>query len=258
MPAITLPAVSTPTTVTIPAQYCGPPASGNGGFSCGVLAREFGQNPAEVSLLAPPPLDRPLTVHSDIAQMRLLDGDVVVAIAGRSTEPEAGPVVSSEEAERAAADFDVEAYAAQHAYPTCFTCGPGRAEGEGLRLWPAATSTPGVIAWPWLPHESTSDGTGIVDLPIVWAALDCPSGLSWLSSDEELGPIVLGRLNAFIHRRPKVGEPLVVVGWKKEASGRKRTAGSSIRDANGEVIAAGDATWIVLTEEQRAAFNAAR
>ena len=248
--------MSTPT-VTIPARYCGPPASGNGGYACGVLAREFGQNPAEVSLLAPPPLDRELAVQSDIAQMRLLDGDVVVAIAGRSSEPDPGPVVSEDEAAKAAAEFDAEAYSAQHAYPTCFTCGPGRAEGDGLRLWPGLTSRPGLVAWPWVPHESTSDGSGIVDLPVVWAALDCPSGLAWLGHDDDLGPIVLGRLNAVIHRRPAIGEPLVVAGWKNEASGRKRTAGSSIRDAGGELIAAADATWIVLTEEQRAAFNAA-
>ena len=249
--------MSSPTTITIPERFCGPPASGNGGYSCGALAREFGHNPAEISLLAPPPLDRPLAVQSDVAQMRLLDGDVVVAIASRAEEPDAGPVVSADEAAQAAAEFDVEGYTAQHAYPTCFTCGPGRAEGDGLRLWPGATSTPGVFAWPWVPHESTSDESGIVDLPIVWAALDCPSGLAWLGSDDQLPPIVLGRLNAVIHRRPAVGEPLVVAGWTKEASGRKRTAGSSIRDANGEVLAAGDATWIVLTEEQRAAFNAA-
>lgn len=249
--------MSTPTTVTIPARYCGPPASGNGGYSCGVLAREFGQNPAEVSLLAPPPLDRPLTVQSDVAQMRLLDGDAVVAIANRSDAPEPGPAVSADEAARAAAEFDADEYAAQHAYPTCFTCGPGRAVGEGLRLWPGATSMPGVVAWPWAPHQSTSDGSGFVDLAIVWAALDCPSGLAWLSSDDDLGPIVLGRLNAVVHRRPTVGEPLVVTGWKKEASGRKRTAGSSIRGSQGELLAAADATWIVLTEEQRAAFNAA-
>ena len=245
-------------TVTIPARFHGPPASGNGGYSCGVVARELGQTPAEVSLLAPPPLDRPLAVQKDVAQTRLLDGDTVIAVARRSEEPASGPVVSAAEAERAAASFDAAAYQATHAYPTCFTCGPDRAEGEGLRIWPGETKTPGVVVWPWVPHEATSDGTGIVDAPIVWAALDCPSGLAWLSGDDDPGPIVLGRLNAVIHRRPAVGEPLVVTGWRKEATGRKRTAGSSIRSGDGELLAAADATWVVLTDEQRAAFNAAR
>ena len=245
------------TVVTIPKRFCGPPASGNGGYSCGVVAREFGQNPAEVSLLAPPPLDRPLTYVSDVGQMRLLDGDEVVAIAERAEEPEAGPVVSAEEAADAAARLDVEGYSERHAFPTCFTCGPGRDEGDGLRLWPGQTSTPGIVTWPWTPHSTTSDDTGIVDTPIVWAALDCPSGFAWFDLDPELTAIVLGRLRVVIHRRPAVAEPVVVVGWTKEASGRKRVAGSSIRAADGELLAAGEATWVVLTEEQRAAFDAA-
>jgi hypothetical protein len=249
--------VSGPAAVTIPTRYCGPPASGNGGYSCGALAREFGQNPTEVSLLAPPPLDRPLALQLDVAQARMLDGDKVVAIARRSGEPDAGPVISAEQAARAAAEFDANQYAEQHAYPTCFTCGSGRTLGDGLRIWPGQTKEPGVVTWPWIPHQSTSDGSGIVDLAVVWAALDCPSGWSWLSNDDDLGPIVLGRLNAAIHRRPAVGEPVVVTGWKKEAAGRKRTAGSALRTAEGELLATGDATWVVLTDEQRAAFNAA-
>lgn len=244
--------------MTIPGRFSGPPASGNGGYSCGALAREFGQNPAEVSLLAPPPLDRPLALQMDVAQARLLDGDDVVAIAQRAAEPEAGPVISAEEAEAAAAGFDVDEYRASHAYPTCFTCGPGRPAGEGLRLWPGRTSTPGVVVWPWTPHESTSDGTGIVETAVVWAALDCPSGHAWFNLEPDLTPIVLGRLRAVIHRRPAVGEPVVVVGWTKAAGGRKRVAGSSIRSADGELVAAGEATWVVLTEEQRAALESAR
>lgn len=245
-------------TVTIDKRFCGPPGSGNGGYSCGLLARELGHTPAEVSLLAPPPLDRPLAVQTDVAQARLLDGDTVIAVGHRAEEPEPGPVVSSDAAAEAAAGFDVAPYAAQHAYPTCFTCGPGRSEGDGLRIWPGATASPGVVAWPWTPHEFTSDGTGTVDLAVVWAALDCPSGWAWLNDEvDDPGPIVLGRLRTVIHRRPAVGESVVVTGWKKAADGRRRTAGSAIRTPDGEVLAAGDATWVVLTDAQRAAFNAA-
>ncbi len=254
---LTVEGVPTNTTVTIPSRFCGPPGSGNGGYSCGVLAREFGQNPAEVSLLAPPPLDRPLDVVSDVGQMRMFDGDQLIAVAQRADEPEAGPVVSADEAAAAAAEFDSDQYVAGHAYPMCFACGPGRAEGEGLRLWPGQTATPGVVAWPWVPHPTTSDGTGIVDAPIVWAALDCPSGHAWFSLEPDLTPIVLGRLRAVIHRRPAVAERVVAVGWTRDASGRKRVSGSSLRTESGDLLAAAEATWIVLTEEQRAAFESA-
>ena len=250
--------MSPSTTVTIAGRFHGPPSSGNGGYSCGLVAREFGHNPAEVSLLAPPPLDRPLTCVSDVGQMRLLAGDDVIAVAERADEPDAGPVVSAVEAAEAAARFDLAGYADGHAYPTCFTCGPAREEGDGLRLWPGKTTAAGVVVWPWTPHSATSDGSGIVDTPMVWAALDCPSGHAWFDLESDLTPIVLGRLRAVIHRRPGVGEPVVVVGWTKEGRGRKRVAGSSIRSSDGELLAAGEATWIVLTEEQRAAFESAR
>ena len=45
-----------PTQFTIDATYNGPPKSGNGGYSCGVLGQFF-DGPAEVMLRVPPPLD---------------------------------------------------------------------------------------------------------------------------------------------------------------------------------------------------------
>ena len=46
-----------PASLSIPARFNGPPASGNGGYSCGVLAACVA-GPARVRLHAPPPLDR--------------------------------------------------------------------------------------------------------------------------------------------------------------------------------------------------------
>jgi hypothetical protein len=52
-------------TVTVPARFNGPPANGNGGYSCGVLSASLG-GPAAVSLRRPVPLDRPLEIrHED-------------------------------------------------------------------------------------------------------------------------------------------------------------------------------------------------
>ena len=42
--------------VSIPSRFNGPPLSGNGGYSCGVLAA-FIDGPAQVRLHVPPPLD---------------------------------------------------------------------------------------------------------------------------------------------------------------------------------------------------------
>ncbi|MBW3536984.1 MAG: hypothetical protein KY395_04325 [Actinobacteria bacterium] len=244
------------TTISIPSRFRGPPFSANGGYACGSTAQPLGAVAAEATLNLPPPLDRPLTLKYDADQSTLFDGDSVVAVARPVDPPDEGPVVSLQEAKEAGSALDLDHYSANHAYPGCFTCGPGR-DADGLRLFPAPTSAPGVFATVWSSGENTSDGTGSVDYPVVWAALDCPSGLSWLSSDADLGPVVLGRMAAVIRRRPPVGETVVVAGWTKEASGRKRTAGSSLRTPDGELLAAAHATWIVLTDEQRAAFQAA-
>ena len=211
----------------------------------------------EVSLHRPPPLERPLTLEVDGEGAKLLDGQDVVATARPARPPDPGPTVPIEEVRRAVAVLDLDQYRAQHAYPGCFTCGPAREPGDGLRLFPAPTPLEGVFVAEWTPHDSMSDGTGFVGLPVIWAALDCPGGISWLGSDPELPPVVLGRLAASIRRRPAVGEALIATGWTKEADGRKRTAGSSLRSQDGELIAAGHATWIVLTEEQMESFQAA-
>ena len=46
--------------VIIPSRFNGPPDSGNGGYSCGVLAA-FIDGPARVRLHVPPPLDKSAT-----------------------------------------------------------------------------------------------------------------------------------------------------------------------------------------------------
>src|SRR6267154_1295695 len=68
------------TSVIIDKRYCGPPNSGNGGYICGRLARHI-PGGAEVTLRAPPPLDRPLDVAAmDDGSWELRDGAAVVAI----------------------------------------------------------------------------------------------------------------------------------------------------------------------------------
>ena len=64
-------------------RFRGPPESGNGGYSCGVLA-EGVSGVATVTLRLPPPLDRPLTLSGDGEQSRLTDGERIVGVATRS------------------------------------------------------------------------------------------------------------------------------------------------------------------------------
>lgn len=237
-------------TVTIDARFCGPPGSGNGGYACGLTATALGAGPVEVTLRVPPPLGRPLRLDVGPDEARLSDDDTVVASAGRTTaEIAAGPVVRATEARAAVAQFDETAYCASHPFAGCFTCGPARVPGDGLRIFPAVAADPNVVVWTWTP-----DSRDPVPTEVLWAALDCPGGQAWLH-DGAVSAAVLGRLAVAVQREPTPGQELVVTGWRDGRDGRRLRCGSSLRTADGELVAAATATWIELTPEQAAAFG---
>ena len=67
------------TSIMIDKRYCGPPNSGNGGYVCGRLAQHI-PGGAEVTLRAPPPLDKQLdVVATDEGSWELRDGAAVLA-----------------------------------------------------------------------------------------------------------------------------------------------------------------------------------
>lgn len=220
-------------------RFRGPPESGNGGYSCGVVA-EGVSGVAMVTLRLPPPLDRPLTLISDGEQSTLTDGDSIVGEAARSTldleVPEAPGLESAMKAARGYAGFDF------HPFPGCFVCGPERAPGDGLRIFPGRVGASDIVAAPWTPDESLRGADGTVDRRYVWAALDCPSYFGLPTAPLAL----LGRLTASIEALPEVGEPLVAIGWPIDAEGRKHFAGSALANPDGEVLARAAATWIEL------------
>jgi hypothetical protein len=218
----------------VPGRFNGPPDSGNGGYTCGLVAGLVG-GVAEVTLRLPPPLDRELDVVHDDVRVEIRDGGRLVA--------EAEPVelaidvpapVSQAEAERASRNY---AGFAHHAYDTCFVCGPNRT--DGLRVYAGPVEgRDGVVASPWTPPEDVTP-------ELVWAALDCPSG--WAVDDFQREGVLLGRMATEIDRLPTPGEPHVVIGWRVGEDGRKRFAGSALLTADGEVLARSRSTWIVPT-----------
>ena len=120
--------------VVIARRFCGPPASANGGYACGLVAGLL-DGRARVTLRSPPPLDRPLRVEREARRASLWDDELLVAegelVGGASAAPPAP--VGLEEACRAAERYE---WRFDHPYPTCFVCGPGRAAGDGLRIFP--------------------------------------------------------------------------------------------------------------------------
>jgi len=195
-------------TVVLDGRFNGPPGSANGGYTCGIAALELTDGPTEVALRRPPPLDVPLDVVATDSGIELRYEGQTVAIAtpwdGRLEVPPAVPAATVDEV---MADFDAGAYAAQHPFDRCFTCGPARPEADGLDLYPGPVPGTGTVVWRWTPAADTADAHGFVTAPLLWAALDCPTGLCWMNAPDgsTTGPAVLGRLAVRIDRRPTVG-----------------------------------------------------
>jgi hypothetical protein len=230
--------------VTIDSRFRGPAESGNGGYSCGILADFVESDSKEVTLRLPPPLDRALEVEADDGATALLrDGDALVAEA-RAIDALELEVPNPIGVDEAAAAREASPMQHEHPYPECFVCGPGRQAGDGLGVTcgPVADS---VVASPWSVHDSVADEAGEVPPEIVWAVLDCPGGISGMLLPD-LGQSVLGRLAARIYGRIETGMTYVAIGWPIGREGRKLEAGSAIFSAEGEVLAVGRATWIEL------------
>jgi hypothetical protein len=136
---------------------------------------------------------------------------------------------SFEEAEAARPRF---AGFREHAYPTCFVCGPAREDGLSI----FASPLNGVVAAAWVPDEAGA--------PLVWASLDCPGAYA-LEAAGRSG-MLLGRLHGRVDRVPAAGERCVVVGWPLGWDGRKGYAGTALWSADRcDLLACARATWIV-------------
>ncbi len=83
---------------------------------------------------------------------------------------------------------------------------------------------------------------------VVWAALDCPSGIA---AAEAAGlardtAILLGRMTASLAVLPAAGAQCRVIAWPGGRDGRKLTAGSALLGPGGEVLAAARTVWLTV------------
>jgi hypothetical protein len=220
-------------TVTIPARFNGPSSSGNGGYTCGVVAGLVGAEEAAVSLRVPPPLE-------------LRDGDTLVA----EGEPEellldVPEPVSPDEAAAASAAGRAR-WTTDHPFPTCVVCGPERKPHDGLCVFPGELRD-GMFAARWIPDESVGDGNGEVRPECVWAALDCPTSAP-VANFGDGPPMVLARLTARLGCSVRVGEPHALLSWPLAVDGRKHRAACALFDSEQRLLCASRALWIELRE----------
>jgi hypothetical protein len=236
--------------ISIGSRFCGPPDSGNGGYTCGLVAAHV-HGQAEVTLRQPPPLDTPLSVvRQDNGNVAVFDGEALVA-EGTSGPSDLGLDVpappSVAQARAAGATSRFRHHPREHPFPTCFACGPDREPGDGLRILVGPVPGRDVSADVWEPDAALVGSDGNLGPEFIWAALDCSGGIGAMGHSAPAGPpFVLGRLSVRQLSLAVPFEPHVVIGWRVAGEGRKLVAGSALFSAGGELVALARATWIQL------------
>ena len=230
--------------VVIDRRFRGPPESGNGGYVCGTVATLIGPA-AQITLRRPPPLGHPLIVERlDGGAVALRDGETLIAEgAPAAVELEVPPPVAFTEATAASKRFPG---LRAHIFPECFVCGPRRAEGDGLRIFPGWVDGREIVATPWTPDGPLAAEDGTVRPEFVWASLDCPGGWSLFREPSAGRPAVLGRLAVRILAPVFPGERCVVIGWPLGWNGRKLYSGTALYTAEGELRGYARGTWLLI------------
>jgi len=228
--------------VIIGQRFHGPPDSGNGGYSCGLVGRCI-DGPAAVRLRIPPPLDAAMEVRKSDAGVELFHNDELVASGNPATIdieiPDPPDFAGALAASRRYRGFD------SHFYPGCFVCGPEREHGDGLRVFAGpvepGNGPDGMVAAAWIPDDSVVDASGMVAAEYLWAVLDCPGAYAF--PEPETGAILLGELAVSIKGSVLAGEKCVLIGWEISQEGRKHYTGTALFGESGTLRAVGYATW---------------
>lgn len=231
-------------TVSIPARFSGPPNSGNGGYTCALLARHIG-NPAEVTLRKPIPIERSMQVVRDGDSFKLMAGEDLIAEGKPTTiDIELPNAVSYAEAQAAAEQSPAFK---NHPFPTCFVCGPQRPHGDGLRIFPGIigeAASGHIFACGWQPAREFAEADGNIKPEFIWSAMDCPTGFA--GGFPYMGKLVTGRLAVKLVAPVRAEEKCVIMSWPLGIDGRKHHAAAALFGEEGSVRAEAKATWIKL------------
>lgn len=245
-------------TFTIPRRFCGPPDSGNGGYTCGLLARELG-GVVECTLRAPVPMEMPLELERTATGGALRQNGKLIVEGSPTTfavtPPAPVSVQEAAEAMKASPALDP-----RHPFPTCFVCGPKRGVHDGLRIFPAAflSTTAGAsspaqgdsapAAAPhhlhvasWLPDPEFGDSDHSLRPEFLWAAMDCPTGFA--AGFPTAGTLVTGRLAVQQLKPIHAGSDCVIMSWPLGVEGRKHFSAACLYQDE-ELCAVAKATWV--------------
>ena len=243
------------TEIIIDKRFCGPPNSGNGGYVCGRLARHISGG-AEVTLRAPPPLDKSLDAAATAdGTWELRDGAKVVAT-GRAASVELARVETASLQEARAAELLALFKPHEHPLPNCFVCGPARAKGDGLRIFAGPLGRHGHLPFSrragrriqiWPPRMASSrpnfSGPRSIAppaLPAIAISRAAPSTRRRSCSDgcqhgSKPGPAPATRC--------------IITAWPTGRDGRKRMAEAALHDEAGKLLAVASTTWIAVERD---------
>lgn len=236
--------------LVIPSRFSGPPGTGNGGYVCGRIATCL-DGPATVTLRQPVPLATPMAVERvDESSIRIHQGPTLIAEATSTSSSPALDIPGTVSLAEAHAVAGRARYYADPLFLDCFVCGMGRTPGDGLRIFPGSLPARQMWAAPWTPDRSVWDGDRVWP-EVVWAALDCPSGIAAadaaaLAADTA---VLLGRMTARIAVLPQPGDECVLIAWPKGRDGRKLLAGSALLGSGGTVLAVASAVWLTVPRQ---------
>ena len=234
--------------LVIPSRFCGPPGSGNGGYACGRVAA-YAAGPVTVTLRQPPPLATPMAVgRGSEGSLRVHHGRTLIAEAALAPDSPALEVPGPVSVAEAQAVAGSASYYTAPVFPDCFVCGMGRGPGDGLRIFPGPLAGRPLWAAPWTPGRSVAGADGRVRPEMVWAALDCPSGIAAAEAASLTldTAILLGRMTASLAALPAAGDECLVIAWPEGRDGRKLTAGSALTGPGGTVLAAARTVWLTV------------
>jgi hypothetical protein len=229
--------------VIVPARFNGPRTSGQGGYSCALLAAQL-EGPAAVSLRRPVPLDEELEVRLEDAGARAFDaaGELIAeAVPAPPLAPWDAPSIDLKAAHRAKSRFVAPPGGT---FDRCFVCGLDRHDGFGVFSGPVEGTD--LVASPWTPPKWSANSDGAVLPEFVWAALDCPGYFALHGTDMTLA--FLARQQSEVLAPVRAGVEYLVVGRPLERSGRKGLAATAIINPDGEVVAHAELLIVVPRE----------
>jgi hypothetical protein len=205
-----------------------------------MVARRI-EGPAEANLRSLPPMDRELELSEADDGFELHDGETLVLDARPASFDLDVPEPPSMDRARAAAEHPIHEEST-HLFPSCFTCGPDRAEGDGLRLFVGRVPDREILAGAWDPHPDLVDGADALPEEMIWAALDCPTIWAAFSVNRPAsfptdGLMVLARQRLEMLAPVPVGQTALVSAWRIERDGRKHLTAAAIHAPGGELLA---------------------